>query len=170
MMVNINANIKKVCSFYVSDWHFITMLLPHINEKINEEVKIATILEEDATELIEKLLEKLNLKNTKKIKDINWKAVEEIDNKIGSILDNDQTNTEIIVNGTREFIKEVNSKIEEYININNKEKQNITIINCYDVYKYEDSIREILEKHDKVLNTSGEKEKEEYLSKMEVKQ
>ena len=66
-MVNINKNIKKVCSFYVSDWHLTTMLLPHINEKVNEGVKITTILENDLRENIEKLLRKLKLKNTEKI-------------------------------------------------------------------------------------------------------
>ena len=28
-------NLTKLCSFYVSDWHLVTMLLPYINQKIN---------------------------------------------------------------------------------------------------------------------------------------
>ena len=39
--------IKKICSFYVSDWHMITMLLPHVNNAINNKTKITTILEDD---------------------------------------------------------------------------------------------------------------------------
>ena len=31
-----NNNVKKLCSFYVSDWHLVAMLLPYINQKINE--------------------------------------------------------------------------------------------------------------------------------------
>ena len=38
-------NLTKLCSFYVSDWHLVTMLLPYINKKINEQAQIATILE-----------------------------------------------------------------------------------------------------------------------------
>ena len=61
IMVNINKNIKKVCSFYVSNCHLATMLLPHINEKINEKVKITTILEESLQVEMKMLLEKLEL-------------------------------------------------------------------------------------------------------------
>ena len=32
--------IKKICSFYVSDWHLVTMLLPYINRQIDEKAKI----------------------------------------------------------------------------------------------------------------------------------
>ena len=77
-MVNINKNIKKVCSFYVSDWHLTTMLLPHINEKINEGVKITTILENDLRENMETLLGKLKLKNTEKILNIDWHKTKDI--------------------------------------------------------------------------------------------
>ena len=27
-------NIERLCSFYVSDWHLVTMLLPYINKQI----------------------------------------------------------------------------------------------------------------------------------------
>ena len=67
IMVNINKNIKKVCSFYVSNCHLATMLLPHINEKINEKVKITTILEESLQVEMKMLLEKLELNNKEKI-------------------------------------------------------------------------------------------------------
>ena len=39
------TKITKFCSFYVSDWHMVTMLLPYINKKMNEQTKIVTILE-----------------------------------------------------------------------------------------------------------------------------
>ena len=58
-----NENIKRVCSFYVSDWHFVTMLLPHINEEINEKVKFATILQTDEKTNMTTLLEKLKTEN-----------------------------------------------------------------------------------------------------------
>ena len=46
-MTENNPNINRVCSFYASDWHLLTMLLPNIDRKINEGVKITTILEND---------------------------------------------------------------------------------------------------------------------------
>ena len=35
---------------------------------------------------------------------------------------------------------------------------NITIINCYEIVEFNGSIVEILDQHDKILNTSGERE------------
>ena len=32
----VKPTIEKICSFYVSDWHLVTMLLPYINKEINE--------------------------------------------------------------------------------------------------------------------------------------
>ena len=57
-------NIEKICSFYVSDWHLVTMLLPYINKQINEKVNIITVLEKDIQENIITILNKLNLNNT----------------------------------------------------------------------------------------------------------
>ena len=37
----------------------------------------------------------------------------------------------------------------------------ITIVNCYEIIEFNGSINEILDSHDKILNTSGEKEIEE---------
>ena len=35
--MNKESNFIKLCSFYVSDWHLVTMLLPYINKKIKFE-------------------------------------------------------------------------------------------------------------------------------------
>lgn len=155
-MVNINKNIKKVCSFYVSDWHLTTMLLPHINEKINEEVKITTILENDLRENMETLLSKLKLKNREKILSIDWNSTKEINKKIIEIHKDD----EVIINGTKEFINEVHEKLQA-VNL-----EGVTVIDCYDFNKYKNCIKDILKDHETVLNTSGEKSKEEYLRKI----
>ena len=47
----------------------------NINKKINEQAKIATILENDIQENVKTLVEKLNLKNAEKILNLNWKKV-----------------------------------------------------------------------------------------------
>lgn len=39
-MVYTNDNIKKICNFYVSDWHLAVMLLPYINKEINKGTKL----------------------------------------------------------------------------------------------------------------------------------
>ena len=155
-MVNINKNIKKVCSFYVSDWHLTTMLLPHINEKINEEVKITTILENDLKENMETLLSKLKLKNKDKILNIDWNSTKEISKKIVGIHDNE----EVIINGTEEFINKVHKELQ------NENLEGITVIDCYDFNEYKNHIKDILKEHETVLNTSGEKSKEEYLKQI----
>ncbi|MGN1326969.1 MAG: hypothetical protein ACI4VQ_02630 [Clostridia bacterium] len=168
-MVNNNENIKKVCSFYVSDWHLVTMLLPHINEKINEKVKIATILEYNTADKMETLLEKLRIKNKEKILDIDWNKKEIDNNIIKEILKGENSPIEIIINGDMEYIEKANNLLEKYIEETNEvQNKKITIINCYNVNEYKDSIKQILDKHQKVLNTSGEKEKDEYITSINI--
>jgi len=153
--------LTKLCSFYVSDWHLVTMLLPYINQKINEQAKIATILEKDIKENVVTLVEKLNLKNKEKILNLNWNKNEKIVNTINQ-LKKDQELI-IFINGNKEFIEKQNKKLIKYIKTNiitNK----IKIINCYEIIEFNGSITEILDKHDKILNTSGEKEIKEIFS------
>lgn len=158
--MNKESNFMKLCSFYVSDWHLVTMLLPYINKKINEEIQIATILENDIKNNVEILLKKLNLKNEEKILNINWNNNKEIKySKISKLL---KENEELllIVNGSKEYIEKVNIILDKYIE-NNLEKINnikLKIVNCYEIVEFNGSIVEILDKHDKILNTSGEKE------------
>ena len=143
--------ILKLCGFYVSDWHLITMLLPYINTKIEEKAIIHTIL-------------KLNIKNRKNILKIDWKN-KEISKSINiNKLIEGEENKEIviIVNGRKEYIEKANKKIEkeiEKIEEKIKEKNiNIKIIDCYEIIEFNGNIIEILDNHDKILNTSGEKE------------
>ena len=60
-------NLTKLCSFYVSDWHLVTMLLPYINKKINEQAQIATILENNVEENYNKWNKRLYYKTKYKI-------------------------------------------------------------------------------------------------------
>lgn len=148
-------NLTKLCSFYVSDWHFVTMLLPYINKKINEQAKIATILEKDMQKNVEILVEKLNLKNKEKILNINWNKIKEVNKSMESIESNQELI--ILVSGSREFIKKQNKKLIMYFQTKNI-KKSIKIINCYEVIEFNGNIQEILDEHDKILNTAGEKE------------
>ena len=52
--------------------------------------------------------------------------------------------------------------MKENIEYNRK----INIVNCYNIDEVKDSIKEIIEEHEKILNTAGEKDKEEYIVKI----
>ena len=68
-MADINKNLKSICSFYASEWHLVTMLLPNLDQKINTGDKVTTILEKDLTKEMETLLTKLHLEDKKEILD-----------------------------------------------------------------------------------------------------
>jgi len=148
-------NVTKLCSFYVSDWHLITMLLPYLNQKINEQAKIATILEKEMKQNVVTLLEKLNLKNKEKILNLNWDTNEEIKSKINEL--EEKQELVIFINGSKEFIERQNRKLTRYLQTHFL-RHAIKIVNCYEIIKFNGDISEILDKHDKILNTSGEKE------------
>lgn len=161
-------NIKKVCSFYVNEWHLTTMILPHINDDIKEKTKVITILEKGIKENIEELTSKMNLREEteSKIKEINWTSTKiykykEIEKYLIKNT-KDEDNIDIIVNGKNEYIEIVNLNIERFIQNNKKQLENkkITIINCYEVTQF-NNISEIICKHDMILNTSGMRKIEE---------
>ena len=96
----------------------------------------------------------MNLKNKEKILNLNWNnklSTKEIFNNINN------KEIVIIINGTRDYITRQNIKLLRYIQ-KNKIENKIKIINCYEIVEFNGSIEDILDKHDKILNTSGEKE------------
>ena len=155
-------NIEKLCSFYVSDWHLVTMLLPYINKQIDEKAKIITIWENDIEENIIMLTKKLNLRNEQKILSLNWKKTNgikysEIKEKLKDLKNQDSLNV-IFINGKKEYIDITNKNIEKILSENKYQNINIKIINCFEVSEFNINMQEILDSHDKILNTSGEKE------------
>ncbi len=159
----VEKTIEKICSFYVSDWHLVTMLLPYINKEINEKANIITILEKDIEQNIKTLIDKLNLKNKEKILNINWKKTNgikysEIRKKIKEEIIEDKLNI-IFINGKKNYIDIVNKNIEKFLAENSKKYKeiNIKIINCFEVGDFNMNIIDILSEHTRILNTSGEK-------------
>ena len=157
-------NIEKLCSFYVSDWHLVTMLLPYINKQIDEKANVITLLENDIEENMKTLIKKLNLRNEQKILNINWKKTNgikysELKNKMKELKKSDILNV-IFINGNKSYIDITNKNIEKFLNDNAKKYKeiNIKIINCFEVSEFNLNMEEILHVHDKILNTSGEKE------------
>ena len=155
-----NKKIEKLCSFYVSDWHLTTMILPYINSKIEEKANIIPVLENNLEKNIKILVEKLNLKNKEKILSINWKNTnsikyENIKNKLKKETNN-KTKNIILVNGSKDYIEKNNSNIEKWLE--KSSISNIKIINFFEVTDFNSNIVEILNNHNRVFNTSGEKE------------
>lgn len=163
-MKNTNDNIKKICNFYMSDWHFVVMLLPYINNEINMKTQIITIFEKDMTEKVKTLVDKLNLKNKNEILKINWKNsyINNFKYELQKELKNNDNNL-LIINGTNFYIKEINNKIKDVIYKDNFLQKNIKIIDCYDFDKNKEKIDTIIKKYNCMLNTSGEIEIESVL-------
>lgn len=139
---------EKVCSLYVNEMHLVVMLMPYIEKNLEKNEKIITAFEKDLNNEINVLLDKTNLNEFKKdkIKKINWSAkkIEDIRN-----IKNKINNGIIIVNGCREYEEMVNDIIND---------SNIKIINCIKLEDFEKRANEILKKHNKILNTLGERD------------
>jgi len=163
-MENFKNNTEKLCSFYVSEWHLVTMILPYINQKINEKANITTILENNIENNIRTLISKLNLKNEKETLEIGWKECQgikysEIDKKLKALMNETNCSHIIFVKGSKSYINLANKNIEKWIDKNIEKLKNVTfkIVNCFEVTEFNSNIKEILDTHDKILNTAGEK-------------
>lgn len=159
-----NSSTQKVCSFYVSNMHFATMILPFVNKQEEEKRKIVTFFENDFTTNIELVLSRIIISEERKkeLLNINWKNTDIIKyiniEKILKTQLNKNNENIIIVNGNTDYINNVNECIERYLEKNSKkiDVKNIKIINFYEVGSFNENIKEILDKHDLIFNTSGE--------------
>ena len=154
--------INKMCSFYVNDWHLTMMILPYIKDKIESNENVIIISNENLENNIRTLLNKLNLKQEikEKINEIGSNIVKEEDVK-----ENINAFNNILIVGKEEFINTINKKIEAKIT-----KENINIIDCYEVMDFNKNIEQILRSHEKLINTSGEKNIEEAFEGFEKKE
>lgn len=154
-------NFKRMSSFYVNEVHLITMLLPYMERKLNEESNIYTVLQNSLEKTVNLLLSKLNLKDElkEKIKSIDWKSKNISDYKNLEKQINSSAPKYIIINGNEKYIREINKMLNKYKK--NHEENNMILINCYDIVEFNKNIVNILDNTDKILNTSGEHEIEE---------
>ena len=148
---------EKLCCFYVSNAHLVTMLIPYLSRKIKEGNNFIIFTQNNLENEVEMLLSKINIKEEEKqkIRNINWKKSLYQENVIKEKLENNIENLYIIINGDNEYVEKINEKVER---INEKNQKNVTIIDCYEVLQVNQEINKILNNHDKILNTSGEKE------------
>lgn len=140
-----NQSAEKVCSLYVNNMHLIVMLIPYIEKELENGRKIITILEDDLNEEVKTLINKVHLPKRKKeqLKRVNWRKNVLPFSKISDI-----KNKIVLVNGSYEFVKKVNEYISSSVH---------KVINCFEIKTFEENSREILEGHDKILNTLGER-------------
>ena len=152
-MIESKEGIIKICNFYISEWHLTMMLLPYIKENINNNI-ITTFLEKNIEENVNILLSKINFKEEikEKIKKINWKENRELNDINTSNLINSAKNKLIIISGSMGYVNKINEKLMQ------KNLKNVKIVNCYKIDKNNKNIKDVLINHDKILNTSGEKE------------
>lgn len=157
-------SVKKICSFCVSNWHLITMLMPYISQKIEKE-NIVMLLEEDMSEIAFEFLNHITLE--KKIKrmfeKLKWQKTSCKYSEVKDILMDsikEMKSANFIIYGREEYIKKMNENINKWMNNNKKTLENIRIqiIDAYEVMQFNNNLKNILNVHDKILNTSGEKE------------
>ena len=127
---------EKSCCFYVSEFHLEMILVPYINEKIEENITILS--QRKLRETAEILISKINLKqeNKEKILKLKWDGEEEI-----------KENSNIIIIGSKEYIKSKNREISD--------KNPRSIIDCYDFEEEKDNMNDIVNGYQKTLNTLG---------------
>ncbi len=136
----VENKIEKLCCFYVSDFHLEMILLPYINNKLDENIIIKT--EKDLRDTVETLVSKMNLskENKQRILNLGWnrneyKKIEEKSN--------------IIVIGNKKYINDIN------VEIKNENIRNMTVIDCYDFEETKDKMNTIMSNYSQSLNTAG---------------
>lgn len=156
----------KACNFYVSEWHLFAALLPYIRDELKKKNKIMVISQDKLEKGMKHLVKKLNLRfeNEKGLDDIKWLSEEfvlEMNEEIEPVT--------IVVQGTMEFVQEINIYIEQKIS---PLYSNLKVINCYEVFNTNTMLYNILDEHDFVFNTAGLNEKTEifpgYIDKKKI--
>lgn len=136
----VENKIEKLCCFYVSDFHLEMILLPYINNKLDENIIIKT--EKDLRDTVETLVSKMNLneENKQKILSLGWneKEYKKLEDK-----------SNIIIIGNKKYINDVNVQIKE------KDIKDATIIDCYNFEDTKDKIENIMSEYSRSLNTTG---------------
>ena len=141
-MIVQNKNIEKMCSFYVSEYHLEMILVPFINKKIEEKENVIINTEYNLEDSLEVLLSKMNLKkeNKEKILNLGWNVDSDKEIK-------DKSN--VIIIGNKNYIDDVNGKILQ------KDIDNVTIVDCYNIEEMKSDISNVVNNYDCNLNTTG---------------
>lgn len=133
---------KKYCCFYASDFHLEMILLPYIKENLGK-TKILILTQNDLSESIIQVLDRTNFadKQKQEILNLNWS------NQELNLLDIKNEDI-IIINGDKNYIENINNKIQSL------KLKNIILINCYDISKIEKNEFDLTKDYQGVLNTN----------------
>lgn len=133
---------QRICTFFVSEYHLLTIILPYINKTITEEKDVEIILEKDITRSLKKYIKIVDLyaDQEEKIISLNWKKESK------DVYEKDLSNSEVFIIGSQKFIKKVNSKLDV--------KNTRIIFDCYYINKLE-NINEINVDYEYILKTYG---------------
>lgn len=153
-MNKIGKTKEKICAFCTGDYHFEMISLPYINKKMANDNEIIILTENDLENTVKSVLEKTNINKEKKkeILKLNWKKddktkLEKIKNKI-------EKDMIIFIKGKEKYIKNINENIEKYL----PEGKPVKIIDCYNIEEIGENASKVVEKYNKILQTTGEKE------------
>ena len=87
----------RVCCFYASREHLMSILLPYINEKLEENQNIVTILEEDIGK------ETKDLKKIFNFEKENWSKIEEVLKRKENLKNSELKDSIVIIIGNNSF-------------------------------------------------------------------
>ena len=153
---------SKKCGFYVNSLHLSMMILPYVKNKIEREEKVIIISDENLESNIKTILNKLNLKEEVRNQIIkigeNIIKEEKITKKINEY-------DEIIIIGKEKYIDRLNKKVKGIL-----EKEDISIVDFYEVMDFNNNIEKILSSHERLVNTAGEKSIKEAFEGFEKKE
>lgn len=141
--------IVKACNFYVSEWHLFAALLPYLKEELEKKNEIVIISQDNLEKGIKELVERINIRfeDNRGLKEITWLNKEFI-----LEIREDIKPLNIVVQGTIQFIEEVNNYLKNnMINI----YREVRIIDCYEIYDSNTMLYNILDNHEYVFNTGG---------------
>lgn len=141
-MIIEKPEIKKYCSFYMSDFHLEMILVPYINQHFHENENVIISTQKNLKDSVNILMSKMNLnqKDKERILELNWN-----NNQINNI----EENANVIIVGNKEFINKENQKLEKM------KTKDVKVIDCYDFEEVKDDINNIIKEYDKNLNTIG---------------
>ena len=130
-----NKEIEKTCCFYVSDFHLEMILMPYINDKIEENITILS--EKNLRDTLEIVTSKMNINEEKKQKilQLKWEGEEP------------KENSNIIVIGSKDYILQKNADIQ---NINP-----ISVLDCYNFEEEKDNMNNLIKRYKNTINTLG---------------
>ena len=134
---------KKYCLFYASDFHLEMILLPYIKNNIDD-THFTIFTEKNLDESLKILLSKTNLKFNEKeqMLKLGWNIKK--DEKITS---DELNNNTVIINGSKNYISNINKKISM------SKVKKVNIIDCYNIEEKDIDVERIKKQYDDILNT-----------------